>query len=180
MIVYHVSRRTEYSSMKIFTPRVPISIGDDEDCETPRICVSTWLTGALSAAILSDDIIDKRKPFMVYSRDIPEDWLIKSDVLFRDYGVIDALYTKECWCMHEMSMCGRYYVITSYERDNYVVPDLSKETQVREYMKQFSWYSPETSYNSLLNEKGVDVDELVEKFGLRGMRVFSKVNLMEV
>lgn len=181
MLVYHVSRCPEPDRIKTFTPRIPWSVGPDEDVETPRVCVSGSVLGALAAIMLSDDIIDNGEGFMVFSANVPEDEMIGPEELVEYYGVLDAMCTQEYWVTKPITMVGNMYRITGYERGNYLMPFPEYDGKVRECLRKYPAYKESMTLHELLNEfiyeVGIDEDDFVEEFGIKGIRVFTKIKL---
>lgn len=179
MLVYHVTHDLSGGRIKRFVPRIPESAGGTEDTVTPRICVSTSIIGCFSGLGYIDEFVTSR-PFMVYEANVPESWLLTPDVLLSEHNVIDAMCTQEHWCMRPITMIGNMYRVKNYERDNYLLPAMNPEAV--DWIKQkFGAITAGLSEHELLNDfirsQGLDEDDLQEMFDVKGIRVFTKMQL---
>lgn len=183
MLVYHVSMKYDEPRKKLFKPRIPLTVAGSEETETPRVCVSTSCIRCFTAIGYSSYFkIGVR--VKVYSANISDEWLVPPEVLVNKYGVLDALYTHEHWCLKPIVMYGNDYVVNTFERDNYLLPDMVKEQAVREYLTdRFGDVSSITLHdllNGFIQSKGIDEEDFAEQFGIQGIRVFSKMTLKAV
>lgn len=104
-IFYHVSTTFDY--IDEFIPRIPKSGIDEEDSETPRICVASTVGDCFTAmpggAVHFSKMNKERMGFYRLYRidtealNIPEDAVISSNYLQEKKGVLDALHTGEQW-----------------------------------------------------------------------------------
>lgn len=102
---YHVS----FEKVDMFVPRIPKYRTTNEDSKTPRICVCPSVKRCLMAmpeggfALMGLRKLAKlhgRPPiFYIYSveESAISDCMITPDVLYNEYGVVDALESGECW-----------------------------------------------------------------------------------
>lgn len=181
MLVYHVSLDTEDDRRKLFTPRIPWLMNEDEDDETPRVCVSTNIAGAVSGITLGP-AFGSGTPIMVYSANVEERFLRRPGELLAHHGVMDAMYTQEHWGTWPIMMCGNIYRIKSFERDNYLLPEPRVERKVREYLSaRYDTYRESLTLHELLNHfirrVGIDEEDFAEMFDIRGIRVFTRLAL---
>ena len=179
VLVYHVSLNVMDDLVKRFVPRIPWAAADYEDVETPRICVSPSVLGCFTG-IGYDSAFEEGVPVIVYEAVVPDSWLVKPEVLVDCFGVHDAMYTQEHWCMYPITMIGHRYKVKSFERDSYILPKVNLE--VVAWIKQkFGTITAGLSEHELLNDfirsQGLDEDDLQEMFDVKGIRVFTKMQL---
>lgn len=179
MLVYHVSLNEMDNLVKEFIPRIPWAAADDEDIETPRICVSPSIIGCFTG-IGYDSAFEVGASVIVYEAVVPDNWLVPPEMLVEYFGVHDAMYTQEHWCMHPITMIGHRYRVVGMERDNYILPKVNPEA-VEWIRKKFGAVTEGLSEHVLLNEfiwaQGLDEDDLQEMFDIKGIRVFTKMQL---
>ena len=176
MQVYHVSLDTEGDMYKLFEPRIPWAMSEEEDAYTPRICVSTNIVGAVSG-VGYDAAFEVGTSIMVYSADVQERFLERPDELLAYHGVMDAMYTQEHWVTWPLMMHGSIYQIESFERDNYLLPEPRVERKVREYLSaRYDTYRDEL-LNHFIRRVGIDEEDFAEMFDIRGIRVFTRLAL---
>ena len=181
MQVYHVSLDTEGDMYKLFEPRIPWAMSEEEDAYTPRICVSTNIVGAVSG-VGYDAAFEVGTSIMVYSADVQERFLERPDELLAYHGVMDAMYTQEHWVTWPLMMHGSIYQIESFERDNYLLPEPRVERKVREYLSaRYDTYRESLTLHELLNHfirrVGIDEEDFAEMFDIQGIRVFTRLAL---
>ena len=123
MILYHVCF-AEFSEGDIFSPRVPDIRGAHEDNTTPRICLSSSISGCISAvpwggldfeSIFIETSNGYRSyPIKVYefdTEDIHEGNLITPNELYEQDLVRDALINEEYWVINQNLTPRKIYFI---------------------------------------------------------------------
>lgn len=126
MVLYHVS--FEHTAIpKTFIPRVPSYLKPvEEDVSTPRISFSDTVEHALSAMADTPYITKPDKPITIYKANIPQQELITPEYLYYNNLVEDALYTREHWLLHSITLEGKHMHLREFESDSYIMPQEKK------------------------------------------------------
>lgn len=114
MYLYHVTPVIEQSKRKRFIPRVPESVGKDENNSIPRICLSDSITLAVQASPYVSEMLQIGKRIRVYkirvdARNISK--FVHYTTLFNKELVPDALENHEYWCTSEITMDSDVYTV---------------------------------------------------------------------
>ena len=103
MYLYFVTQKDFNNDFIILNPRIPKTIGDDEEAITPRICMSTSILGAMSS--ICKNLNYGCKTF-IYKLEISNDEM--NDDTYIHYPteneVPDAFYTGEVWVLKSVQL----------------------------------------------------------------------------
>ena len=187
MILYHVCF-AEFSEGDIFSPRVPDIRGAHEDNIIPRICLSSSISGCISAVPwggldFESTFIETSKgyrsyPIKVYefdTEDIHEGNLITPKELYEKDWVRDALINDEYWIINQNLKPRKTYFIgvADYEEiphDCISYENLSKVNELEEQNIDYDYDDfTEGSYTSIsiddytvLSNDAVTINDIFE------------------
>lgn len=141
MKLYNICMAEE-STGDLFVPRVPNERAHHEDDSIPRICLSSSLSGCVSAVpwgglqfdemILDLGLETESYPFKVYefdTDDIIEENLIPPSVLYEKDWVRDAVINDEYWVVNQTLKPRKSYFISITEYIEEVEDCISYENQ---------------------------------------------------
>jgi len=153
MILYHAS--LDLNIVEEFVPRVPSQAIRyiHEDGTIERICVTSSISGALTAAPWggSDfteniDLFPTNRLIRIYEFDtekIAEESIIKPEYLYENDLVRDAEITGEHWITEPVKPTRTYLIKPTKYCDNYIVDDISFVNQQRIANENLTIYEEE-------------------------------------
>lgn len=136
MKFYNIAYNTEYLIEEFYT-KIPENPMLGEDTTTKRVCVSTSLSGCLTAVPWQDDLeylSSNELPVRVYEFEInfndfkKRGTIYTPDFLYKFGLVDDALETQEHWILENIKPTKSYEIILNeYQSDIYAIIPFDKK-----------------------------------------------------
>lgn len=165
--LYHVSNDCDVINK--FNPRIPTNRIDEEDHQTPRICLSSSLEGCFTATDwgginFSNHFWDCNNTFLfrVYEFNIADldlERLLPSDYLYAEGLVDDANHTDEYWYLDDIEPSKTYLIeVNNY---NEAVCDLISCEDIMDYLRRDKQGEEPTPLEELIQGPYTKIEDLV-------------------
>jgi len=173
MILYHASLNLDI--VEEFVPRVPSQAIRcmDEDGTIERVCVTSSISGALTAAPWGGssfaeniDLYPTNRLIRIYEFDtekISNDSIVGPEYLYKSDLVRDAEITGEHWITEPVKPTKTYLIKPTSYCDNYVEDNISYENQQRLLNEDLTLYEENLLYEGSFTRVYLHDYEIVEE-----------------